>query len=84
MATYDLTRTELDGFLSTIGGVTDPAIRHEVIATLEEVGVYTGPGSTADTVVVDDGLSPDDPNVIIYTDNVSGPIGGIPTDPMMA
>ncbi len=81
MATYDLTRTELDSLLSTTGGVTDPAIRDEVAATLEEAGVYTGPGSEANTVVVDDGLNPDDPNVIIYTDNVSGPIGAIPTDP---
>ena len=109
MATYDLTRTGLNHLLDTVGHV-DPAIRSEIISTLEEVGVYTSPGSTADTVVINDatfanpriifiarsvrktmsrmrpGKVPDgrgfhdNPNVIIYTDNVSGFVPSVPDD----
>ena len=79
MATYDLTRADLSDLLHTTGHV-DPSVQSEVIATLEEVGVYTGPHSTATTVVVDDANQPDDPNVVIYTDNVHGFVSGIPDD----
>ena len=79
MATYDLTRTDLNDVLANIGHV-EPGIRNEIISTLEDVGVYTDPSSTATTVVVNDGNQPDDPNVVIYTDNVHGFVPGIPDD----
>jgi hypothetical protein len=87
MATYDLNRTELNGALSDQG--IDANIRAKIISTLEQVGVYGddhghGHGhhdQEALTSIIHDGESPSGKaDVVIYTDEVSGFVDGVPKD----
>src|SRR3989304_6151751 len=79
MATYDLTRTQLGGLLDGTGYV-DPGVRDQILAMLEDAGVYTGdPDSTAHPSAVPDGDPPDpDSDAVVYND-ASG-FTGVPSD----